>query len=129
MSKDYEMRRRQSESAARDCIRAAKTIESLRSLFDDPDDAYRPCINESLSPLLHLLSDLFQRSAMAQCEEQPWFDFGIEPLNESDGELKLSRFLELAEAMLDGPRPGPFTCAEVRATTFALMLHSPNTTQ
>jgi hypothetical protein len=114
------------EASARDCIRAALAIDSLRCLYDQ-DDPYRPCINASLSPLLHLLANLFQSCGLAQRCDQPWLDFGDEPTTEREGELKLGRFLQETVLMLDGPRPAPFTCAEVRATTFAIMLDTTDT--
>jgi hypothetical protein len=122
-------RLRQSESAARDCIRAARVLDSLRLLYAaDEDDAYRPCINEALSPLLHLLGELFRRCTVDQPGEQPWYEFDLEPTSEQDAEIKLRAFLDDAEALLDGPRPAAFCFADVRATTFALMLKDPDTT-
>lgn len=83
------------ESAVRGCICAARAIVSLRKLYAaDEGDAYAACINEALSPILHLLSDLFQKCALSHDGEPPWFDFGSEPLTVHDAESKLTEFLE-----------------------------------
>src|SRR5689334_2024224 len=100
----------ESESAVRACIRAARVLDSLRPLYA-ADDAYRPCINAALSPLLHLLGELFRRCTIDQPGEQPWFEFDLEPTSEHDAEIQLRAFLDDAEALLDGSRPAAFCSA------------------
>src|SRR5438105_5430141 len=54
------------KTAVLKCVSAASAIDFVRNLYRDPEDVYAPCIDNALSDLLHLMSDLLQRCSLAQ---------------------------------------------------------------
>ncbi len=111
-------------AAVRECATAMIALTRIRTLYSDAENAYTPCLNSALSHILHLLANLAQDGVSLQDHpDEPWFDFGLEPLTAEDAEAHLPDFLKMLQTVvgeLSGPYP--LCCIEVRATTFALLL-------
>ncbi len=108
------------QAGMRECISAAESLLRLKPIRSDPNDPYTPYLNEALGSVLHLLAVTARDAILSQTPDEPWIDFGAEPLSVEDAEAKLPEFLRVVQSVFfESPGPYPFCCADIRATTFA----------
>ena len=93
----------------------------------DSLDVYEECVDAAVSNILELLSAIYTDLSVDDEREAPWYDFGDEPTTRLESINGLVAFVTdcmriTQRTIAVDHEVFPYTCASVRAMTFALTL-------
>ena len=115
-------------AAAMTLMQAARSILSTRMIAIDALvlDVYAESVDHAVGHVLEYASEIFINLSIEQDEQgidEPFEDFGEEPLSLSEAVAQVPGFVERCITLLeDKSAIQPFSCMSVRSCTFGIML-------